>query len=238
MSLYVLLGHRILNILHIRSYYVEEMTNPSIAQRPVFSDDEVTKMIKKADKIKNTYFRLRSKALISLFDMTGKRRIEVSRLRQDDAKIKDSYLRVNFTIAKTRTKKTGTGRAKLLLLKDQRTQHILEYVNWMRANHFECRYLFPRTHNIFGVDLVFYPDEHISGRHILRLIHDLDPEVWCHLFREKRGATIVREDPTIMAPFKVMIGLDLKTFEVAFNYMRRYAEEKIGSFEQEEEIIT
>lgn len=238
MSLYNLLGHGILNILHIRNVYVEEMTNPSLAQRPVLSDEEVAKMIEKANKIKNTYFRLRSKALVSLFDLTGKRRIELSRLRQDDVKIKDEYLRVNFTIAKTRTKKTTTQRAKLLLLKDQRTQHILEYVKWMRANHFECLYLFPRTHNIFGVDLVFYLDEHISGRHILRLIHALNPEVWCHLFREKRGATIVREDPTIMAPFKVMISLDLKTFEVAFNYMRRFAEEKIGTLQQEEEIIT
>ena len=37
------------------------------------------------------------------------------------------------------------------------------------------------------------------------------------------GAKIVRSDPTIMAPFKVMQRLDLESYTTAFRYMRRYA---------------
>jgi len=167
---------------------VEEVTNPSLKDRPVLSQEEVNNMLEKADEIKNAYFRLRSKALVSLFDLTGKRRIEVATLKQEDLKIVDPYLKVTFTIAKKR-KKTSERRTKALPLKDKRAQLIVEYAKWMRANHSECLYLFPRTHNIFGVGLAFYPDEHISGRHILRLIKALNPRAWCHLFRRARADT-------------------------------------------------
>jgi len=199
-------------------------------------------MLKQADKIEDTYFRLRSKALVSLFDLTGKRRIEVATIKQEDVEIEGDYLRVTFMVSKKRTKKSyANRRTKLLPLEDYRTQNIVEYAKWMREHHPECEYLFPRTHNIFGVGLSLYPDEHISGRHVLRLVKALDPTAWCHLFREKVGASIVKKDPSIIAPFKVMRRLDLESFTTAFNYMRRYAEDIIETEEtqeQEEEIIS
>jgi len=193
-------------------------------------------MLKRADEIEDTYFRLRSKALVSLFDLTGKRRIEVATLKQEDVEIEDEYLRMTFIVTKKRTKKSSSNRrTKLLPLGDCRTQYIVEYARWMREHHPECEYLFPRTHNIFGVGLLFYPGEHISGRHVLRLVKVLDPTAWCHLFREKVGASIVKKDPTIIAPFKVMRRLDLESFTTAFNYMRRYAEDIIESQENRQE---
>lgn len=212
------------------------MTNPLIPQRHLLEQQEVDAMLKRADKIEDTYFRLRSKALVSLFDLTGKRRIEVATLKQEDAMIEDEYLRVTFIVAKKRARTSSANRrTKLLPLEDYRTQNIVEYEEWMRGHHPECEYLFPRTHNIFGVGLLFYPDEHISGRHILRLVKALDPTAWCHLFREKVGASIVKKDPSIIAPFKVMRRLDLESYTTAFNYMRRYAEDIIETEEMQQE---
>jgi hypothetical protein len=60
------------------------------------------------------------------------------------------------------------------------------------------------------------------------------------LFREKAGASIVKKDPSIIAPFKVMRRLNLESFTTAFNYMRRYAEDVIDTQEEKdrtEEII-
>ena len=93
----------------------------------------------------------------------------------------------------------------------------------MKKKHPECKFLFPSIKNVFGETLVFYPDKHLSGRHILRIIKQFNPRAWCHLFRETMGAKIVRSDPTIMAPFRVMRRLDLESHTTAFRYMQRYA---------------
>ena len=40
-------------------------------------------------------------------------------------------------------------------------------------------------------------------------------------------AQIVREDPSIIAPFRVMRSLDLESYVTAFHYMERFAGEVI-----------
>ena len=209
------------------------MTNVKVRRKDVLSEQEVQAMIKKADTLPNEYFRLRAKALISIFYKTGKRRAEVARLEMDDLEIvEDRFLKIRFTVMKKRKKKLlATIREKLLPLDDPYTQHIINYWNWMRKHHPECQYLFPSTRSVFGLGLHFYPDKHLSGRQILRIIKALNPRAWCHLFRETMGAKIVRADATIMAPFRVMRRLDLEKPETAFRYMVRYA---IDVIEKEE----
>lgn len=82
------------------------MTNPAkrYKNRPILTDSEIADMLKKADKIKNEFFKLRVKALIALAKKFGKRRIEISTLERADLKSKDGYLHVTFTIRKKHKK--------------------------------------------------------------------------------------------------------------------------------------
>jgi len=210
------------------------MTNVKVNRKDVLSEDEIESMIKRAEQLEDDYFRLRALALVSIFYKTGKRRAEVANLEMDDLKVKGKYLSITFTVVKKRKKNVmSTRREKLLPLDDRFTKYIMDYWSYMKRNHPECRFLFPSVRSFFGESLVFYPNRHLSGRHILRIIKQLNPRAWCHLFRETMGAKIVRGDPTIMAPFKVMRRLDLESHTTAFRYMQRYVADII---EKEEEM--
>jgi integrase len=78
------------------------MTNPSkkYRNRDIMTDEEIEKMLAKADKIKNLYFQFRVKALIALFKKFGKRRKEVGNLAVEDLTVEDGFLHVKFLLAK------------------------------------------------------------------------------------------------------------------------------------------
>jgi len=110
----------------------------------------------------------------------------------------------------------------------------------MKQHHPECKFLFPSVRSIFGQALFFYQDKPLSGRQILRIIKQLNPKAWCHLFRETRGAEVVRADEkrlgeaSLMTVYRVKRALDLEREATAWNYISRYATETI---EVEEESI-
>lgn len=215
------------------------MTFVRVNRKGVLSTREISAMIQKADSLKNEYFRLRAKCLVALF-RSGKRREEVASLRVDDLRVEGGFLYVTFTVVKKRKKTVITkSRTKRFPLDSQFTQFILEYWNWMRKNQPECKYLFPSVRNVFGQALAFYPDKHLSGRQVLNIIKELNPYAWCHLFRETRGANIVRADErkgqvSIFTVYKVKHALDLERETTAWNYINRYASEIVGS---EEDIV-
>ena len=78
------------------------MTSPSkkYKNREPLSSIEIQEMINKADQIKNEYFRLRVKALVSLLKKFGKRKAEINSLRISDLKTENGFLYVTFTIRK------------------------------------------------------------------------------------------------------------------------------------------
>jgi hypothetical protein len=82
------------------------MTNPSkaYAKRDPISEPELADMLKKTEGIKNEYYRLRVRALISVLKKFGKRRREISTLKLGDIEVKDDYLFATFTIAKKHKK--------------------------------------------------------------------------------------------------------------------------------------
>jgi len=210
-----------------------------VQRKDVLSTEEIDGMIEKADTLKPECFRLRAKALISLFK-TGKRRFEVATLENTDLKVNGKFLYITFTVVKKRKKKVlATRRTKKFPLSSLHAQHIIEHWNHMKKLHPECRYLFPSTTSVFGLGLAFHKDKHLSGRQILRIIKQLNPEAWCHLFRETRGAEVVRSDEkrlgeaSIMTVYRVQRALDLERETTAWNYINRYATETI---EPEEEI--
>jgi len=82
------------------------MTNAKKAyrNRAIPEDKEIMATLEKADKIKNSYFRLRVKALISLAKKFGKRRLEIGSLKLADLEEKEGYLHVTFTLRKKHKK--------------------------------------------------------------------------------------------------------------------------------------
>lgn len=215
------------------------MTNAKTQRKDVLSDREIEAMIAEAEKIKSHYFRLRAKALVSLF-ITGKRREEVATLETADLEVKEGFLYITFMVVKKRKKKVlATRRIKRFPVESKYAQYIMDYQSWMKKNHPECKYLFPSVTSVFGLGLAFHKDKHLSGRQILRVIKQLNPKAWCHLFRETRGAEVVRADErkrgeaSLLTIYRVQRALDLERATTAMNYINRYATETI---EREEEI--
>jgi hypothetical protein len=130
-------------------------------------------------------------------------------------------------------------RTKRFSINSRWAKHLIEYKNWIQTNHPDCKYFFPSTKNIFGMDLLFYPNKHLSGKQIYCVVKQLNPEFWVHLFRETRGADIVKaderehEEASILTVYRVKKALDLENEATAWRYINRYATETIA---EEEEI--
>lgn len=215
------------------------MTNVKVERKDVLSQKEIDVMLAKADKLKPKYFSLRAKALVAL-GKTGKRRAEVASLELTDLQVEGEWLYITFTVVKKRKKNVlATRRTKRFPLSSEYAQYIMQYLNYMKQNHPECKYLFPSTHSVFGQTIAFYKDKHLSGRQLLRIIKQLNPKAWFHLFRETRGADIVKADErkhgeaSILTVYRVKRALDLEREATAWNYINRYATETL---ETEEEI--
>jgi len=114
----------------------------------------------------------------------------------------------------------------------------MEYWKYMNKNYPDCKYFFPSVRSVFGEALAISRDRHLSGRQILRIIKQLDENAWCHLFRETRGADVVRADErkgrlSIFTVYRVKHALDLEREATAWNYINRYATETIEGEEEE-----
>ena len=124
--------------------------------------------------------------------------------------------------------------------KSRYAQYIMEYLAYMKEHHAECKWLFPSGRCIFGVGYTFNYKRHLSGRQVLRIIQILNPKAWFHLFRETRGADIVRADERkygeakLLTVYRVKRALDLEREETAWRYINRYATETIETEEETE----
>jgi len=248
------------------------MTNASKAyrNRDIMTEKEIEKMLAKADDIKNPYFQLRVKALISLFKKFGKRRKEVCSLEVKDLKIEEGFLHVTFIVVKKhklglfqyfkflkaqgkpellnkplpelegewrlwqntndgfKIRKKKNTREKKLALEDKYCKLIVEYLTYLRENYPTVQYLFPSATYVFGNLVNISETEHLSGRHLLRLLKPLNKRVWCHLFREGVGAEVSRRlGLSVTALAEVQNRLDLEREETAWNYVRRFAVQEI-----------
>lgn len=213
------------------------MTNVKTQRKDVLSDNEVDIMLERAAQLPTEHYRLRAKALVSLF-RSGKRRAEVASLEMTDLDINSHFLYVTFTTVKKRKKSIlATRRRKRYPLESHYAKHILEYWEWMKRHHPECKFLFPASRVVFGVNYHLSRDRHLSGRQVLRVIKDLNPNAWCHLFRETRGAEVVKRDERdkgqadLFTVYKVKQALDLEREATAWNYINRYATETVGEEE-------
>jgi len=199
------------------------MTNPKkeYAKREPLANDEILAMLKKADEIKNEYFRLRVKALIGLLKKFGKRRIEIARLKRSNLEVKEDYLYVTFTLAKKR--KDNLTSLHKVSCRDFYAKLIIEYMEHLKQHVPNTVYLFPSGKAVFE-SYIILPDKHLSGRQLLRLVKQLNPRAWMHLFRERLGGEIAeRMGRTIGAVEEVKDVLDLEKEETAWHYVKRFA---------------
>lgn len=213
------------------------MTNPKTNRKDVYSAEEIADMYLKADTYEE-YQKLRAKCLVAIFWIFGKRRIEVAQIEILDIEHKDGFVFIRFYVVKKRThKKLVTSRRKKIEDSNFHAKIIIEYLEYMKEKHPESKYLFPSTKNVFGLRTSFYYDEHLSGSQIWRIIKGLNPRGWVHLFRETKGAQVVRRDEkekgeaSIETIYRVKRTLDLELTSTAFRYIDRYGTQKVEAEE-------
>jgi hypothetical protein len=112
-------------------------------------------------------------------------------------------------------------------LEDKYARFIMEYASFMDQHYNQAVYLFPSGMSVFGQSYLIFPNEHLSGRQLLRLIKPLNETAWLHLFRETKGAEIAKEHGrTLTSIYEVKDTLDLEREETAYRYVKRYAAQK------------
>jgi len=200
-----------------------------VERKEVISDEEFVVMMQKAETIPEEFYRLRTKALLCIFRLTGKRRSEVARLEVSDFKIEEGFLHVTFTLSKKRKKIPITKRStKSIPLTDPLTKPIIEYLEYLLDLDPQPKYFFPQTKRLWGQEFVINSNQRISGRQVFNLVRKVSDRVWCHLFRETVASDVVKRDPTIIGAFKVQRRLDLESVQTGFNYVRRFASDIIN----------
>ena len=217
------------------------MTNvkKQIKERDIIGDKELADLEKKATSITDVYTRLRALSLLAIFSLTGKRVSEVSILKMSDVTVYPNRVVFKFTLSKKRRKEKqpdGSVKSikkyetvkKTISKTNPLTQHVINYYDFMKKNHAKSLYLFPSGLTFFGDTRIFYDQEHISRSQIWRIIKQLSPKIWLHLFRETVGGRIAEEDGmTINAIYKIKNRLNLVREDTAFRYVKRYAEDVI-----------
>ncbi|MCW4054414.1 MAG: hypothetical protein NWE84_05785 [Candidatus Bathyarchaeota archaeon] len=119
-------------------------------------------------------------------------------------------------------------RTKRVSIEDKYVKLILDYYYYVKSNYPEAKYLFPSGVCVFGETYTIYPDSHLSGRHLLRLIKPLNKTVWLHLLRETKGAEVAKEYGNNLAGvYAVKETLDLERIDTAYSYVNRYAVQEL-----------
>lgn len=203
-------------------------------RQTVISEDEFQHALKRAEQIKNEFFKLRSLALLSLLRLTGKRRGEIATLKLDNLKVESNFLNITFTLEKKRRGNILHKQAiKSIPLTDPLSRHILNYLMYLNSLNPKPIYFLPRISSAFGKNIML-PDRHISGRQVFNIVRGLSDTMWPHLFRETVASDIIKEDNSIIAAFKVQRRLDLESYQTGFNYLRRFASDIIKREEEKQ----
>ena len=132
-------------------------------------------------------------------------------------------------LTKEKIQKRGktTEATKELPVADPLTKYIIAYITFLKSLQSKPVFLFPPVVPIFGGEEIVCFDRHITGRTVFNIIKTVNPRAWAHLFRETAAADVIKQDDSLTAVFKVQRRLDLESYEVAFNYLRRFSVDKI-----------
>jgi integrase len=115
-------------------------------------------------------------------------------------------------------------RTKRVSVSDKYARMIIEFYDYVKDTYPEAKFLFSSGVSVFGEGYMLFPESHLSGRHLLRLIKPLNKTVWLHLLRETKGAEIAKEYGNNLAGvYAVKETLDLERMDTAYAYVNRYA---------------
>ena len=191
----------------------------------VITDEELAEALGNAEKIEDTYFRLRSKAVISLIRLSGKRRGEIAMIPLNNFKVNSPYLEVSFILEKKRkTLPLAKISTKRYLLTDPLVSNILEYLAFLEAMNPKPQFWLPSGKVVYGYYHI-YPDRHVDGRTVFNIMRDCSQKIWPHLGRETAASDVVQTDDSINGVFTIQQTLDLSDFRTAFNYIRRFSKQ-------------
>ena len=194
----------------------------------IVTDEEMRRILTRADQIKDEFYRKRTKALVCVLRIFGKRRGEVARVKLSDVDVTERHLKVTFTLLKKRQLQVLQKRAtKAVVLSDPLVDPILEWLNNLADLDPIPQFLFPRTRSLFGAGKIILETEHISGRQVFNILRSVSDRTWPHLYRETAACDVILKDSSIFAAFKVMRRLDVKDFRTGLGYVRRFAADVI-----------
>jgi len=203
-----------------------------VERQKVITDEEFSEALRNAEKIPNEFLRLRAKAVLCLFRLTGKRRGEIAVLPLENFKVEKGFLNITFILEKKRKghvlQKLST---KSVSLTHPLVKPILEYLEYLNNMKPKPKYFLPQAKPVFGY-IVINPDKHISGRQVFNVVRNCSESIWCHLFRETVASDIIKEDDSIISAFKVQRRLDLEDFRTGFRYLKRFATDIIAGEEE------
>jgi len=119
---------------------------------------------------------------------------------------------------------------------------ILEFLDFRLKKNPTAKYLFPRVHSVFGQHFSIDESKPMHSKVVWRIVKELNPQAWPHLYRETRAAEVVKHDESVRGEasletvYRVKRALDLERETTAWNYISRFATEKIEREEEEEEL--
>jgi hypothetical protein len=108
-------------------------------------------------------------------------------------------------------------------LEDKYAYYITDYLDYLKVKHPDAVYLFPGGTSVFGTSYLVYDDKPMSGRQLLRIVKELNPNCWMHLFRNTKACEVARlYGRTLTAVQEVQDTLDLENEATAMIYVRRH----------------
>ncbi len=100
-------------------------------------------------------------------------------------------------------------------------QIIIEYWEYVKKNYPDSVYLFPAGWMVYG-EYKICDEAHLDPQSLLRIVKDLNPKSWMHLFREMKGGDIAKKHGrTLDSIYRVQEALDLERPETAHAYIKR-----------------
>jgi hypothetical protein len=122
---------------------------------------------------------------------------------------------------------------KIAPLSNSFVKMIIEYYNYMKKNHSTAKYLFPLGKALF-TEYKIFENKHVDGDRLFRIVKEINPDLWMHLFRELVGgetalASQAKGDSPMESVYKVKRALNLEREETAWHYTSRAFPEKMGT---------
>jgi len=130
----------------------------------------------------------------------------------------------NWNLTKEGSRLKKYTRQKYTPISDKFAKLVIDYFDYMTENYPSAKFLFPSGKEVFGSGYLISADKALSGRQILSIVKKLDPNVWIHLFRKKKGSEVARRyGRTLESVFMVKDTLDLERLETAMHYVEANA---------------